>query len=283
MGQPWINLSWGQEIWGFFTSIEFKFLNCYFFKIRNYFEFISYWVHKVHKVHTNFEASENIFSSKSWLNLLLFNSSMVSMSLTGSWLLICCLTFLNHPEQVGQGYSAVVSLRPEKSTMILPSHAFDVITNKMSNYKFQCGIIVTSNFRNLPSDNSIAVLDTSGTKWFGMNKAADVQVFSILLHKKWNGLKETTCNISHGWMKYVNVSLRLEATLSGNTLSMGLLVTELMPCHCPRQAHEFSLHMLITSVSKISLILPGSSIFSVWMQQNSLYLSKFKEVHCYTK
>ena len=110
-------------------------------------------------------------------------------------------------------------------------------------------IIVTSNFRNLPSDNSIAVLDTSGTKWFGINKAADVQVFPILLHKKWNGLKETTCNISHGWMKYVNVSLRLEATLSGNTLCMGLSVTELMPCHCqytgpwifPTHVNHFSL------------------------------------------
>ena len=48
--------------------------------------------------------------------------------------------------------------------MNLPSIALDVMTNKMSNYKFQYGIIVTTHFKNLPPDNSIAVLDTSGTK-----------------------------------------------------------------------------------------------------------------------
>ena len=114
--------------------------------------------------HTNFEASANIFSSKSWPSLFLFNSSVVFMLLTSPWLLICCWTFLNHPEHFGQGYSAAVSFGPEKLSMNLPSNALDVMTNKMSNYKFQYGIIVTTHFKNLPSDNSIAVLDTSGTK-----------------------------------------------------------------------------------------------------------------------
>lgn len=111
----------------------------------------------------------------------------------------------------------------------------------------------------LPRDSSIAVRETSGTKWFGIKLL--VTVFPILLHKKWRGRNEL--DISRGCMKQVNVFLRVESTLSGNTLCMGLLATEVIPCHCHREAQEFSLHMFKTSASKISFIWQGSSIFSV--------------------